>query len=703
MQTISLTIDGKTIPAKEGQSVLSAALEAGVYIPHLCHHPDLPDIGECKLCVVEIDGGKTPVTSCTTPARDGMVVQTKSAQIDQLRQLSMELMLASHIEDCTTCPKYLKCELQSMIQYLGISASRMRHTLKSRPVNTENPLFVRDPDRCIACGRCVRMCNQVRGVKALDYRKEPNGETVIGYELGLSPDAAGCRYCSACVEVCPTGALRDKEGLIHDDVTRDLAYVPCKNGCPAHIDVPRYIRYIHEERYSDALAVIREKAPFPLSLGYVCMHFCEKNCRRGEVNDAVSIKQLKRFAAQNGSDEWKQKGFQKAQTGKKVAVIGAGPSGLTAAYYLAKLGHTVKVFETLPEAGGMMRYGIPEYRLPSAAVESEVQSIRQVGVEICLNTPVTNIDSLLADGFDSVLISVGTHKGARIPIPNADAPQVLTNTEFLRGVRMGKAAKIGKRVVVLGGGNVAFDCARSAVRVGAQHVEMACLEAEEKMLADPEEIAQAREEGICIHNMQTFNAIVLQDGAVSGVECSDVASFSFDDNHRLIVIKAEGSEHIIPADTVIFAVGQRSDIPEAFGVAVARRGNVVVDDTLKSSRDGVFASGDAVTGTKSIIDAIVSGRTAASNIDLYLGGDGKIDETLAPVEMPNAYIGSVKEFGSIPRRESQVETIENRMHGFAETDHGFTKEDAACESGRCLQCDLRLCITKPKFWTEYEQ
>ena len=273
MNTVSITIDGYTLQVDSEKSILSASLEADIYIPHLCHHPDLPDIGACRLCVVEIEGCNEIKTACTTKVEDGMIIHTKTEKLNAMRRLSMELMLANHVDDCTTCPKYLKCELQSLIQYLGVSTSRLRRTLNSVPVNTSNPLIVRDLNRCISCGRCVRMCKEVRGVNVLNYEITEDDRIIVDIRSHHSLKEENCRFCGACVEVCPTGALQDKEGVFKKNLNRELNLIPCKAECPANIDIPKYIRYIKEGKYQDAIAVIREKAPFPHSLGYVCMAF----------------------------------------------------------------------------------------------------------------------------------------------------------------------------------------------------------------------------------------------------------------------------------------------------------------------------------------------------------------------------------------------------------------------------------------------
>ncbi|MBE5969906.1 MAG: 4Fe-4S dicluster domain-containing protein, partial [Lachnospiraceae bacterium] len=347
---VSITVDGKKIEAKEGTSVLRAALDAGIYIPHLCHHPDLKDISACKVCFVQVEGHDEPETSCNLTVEDGMVVVTKNEEIDKLRKLAMELILAAHPEDCSVCPKYGKCELQNLIQYLGVAPSRMRLRAKGFQLEDQNPLYDHEMNRCVLCGRCVRACNELRGVKVLQYNREGLEIKVGALHDKLLKDA-DCRFCGACAEVCPTGSIRDR--LVYTAAEKQDKLVPCRATCPANTDIPRYVRFVKEGKFDEAAAVIREKLTFPECLGHVCSHVCEGECRRQNVNASVSIRNIKRYAAEKDTGSfWRGKEKRLPDTGKKVCVIGAGPAGLTAAYYLRKQGHAVTVKEALPKSGG---------------------------------------------------------------------------------------------------------------------------------------------------------------------------------------------------------------------------------------------------------------------------------------------------------------------------------------------------------------
>ncbi len=702
LTVITLQFDGRNIETKKGRTVLEAALEAGVYIPHLCHHPDLTPFGGCGLCCVEIEGTQGLPTSCTTLAEAGMRVKTKTPQVGRMRRLAMELILSGHPPDCTVCSQYLSCELQSVKQYIGTSEElRVRRRSKPFAANTANPLFVHDPARCILCGRCVRACHDLRGVEVLLFMKKGK-EAYIGTGSDSPLADAGCRFCGACVEVCPTGALRDKEELTRGR-SRRAARVPCRYSCPAEIDVPRYIRLIREKKYSEATAVIREKAPFPKVLGYVCNHPCEAVCRRGEVNEAISIKELKRFATERDHAKlWAMNSRKAKPTGKRVAIVGSGPAGLTAAYYLSKLGHAVVVFEALPFPGGMMRIGIPEYRVPRDVLDEEIQEIESIGVEIKTNSRVDSLDPFFEERYDAILVAIGTHEGQKLSISGADQDGVMVSMDFLKEVNLGKKVKVGKKVLVLGGGNVAFDCARVARRLGADEVHLACLESRDKMVATPEEISEGEEEGVVIHPSRTFRRIVTNNGRILGVECLNVDSFEFDEEGKAQINVIEGSEHLLPADTVIFAIGQRPQIPEQFELVTGRGNRIEVDsNTFQTSKEGVYAAGDAVTGTTSVIEAIASGRKGAVVVDRYLGGSGDIDEALVPVEKPEFMLGRKEGFARESRVENHRLAPAGRVSSFCRVLYDLDEKAAVDESHRCLQCDLRLKMTPVKFWGDY--
>lgn len=698
--SVTIEIDGRQLTVPEGMNLLEAALQNGIYIPHLCHHPDLPDLGSCRLCIVEVEGMEGVQPSCKLKAADGMKITTDSPRIHNLRKLAMELLLAAHPEDCSTCPKYGRCELQTLIQYMGVSATRMSARIKGFAQSDKNPLLIHDMNRCVLCGRCVRACGDLRGVGVLQYNKKEL-ETYVGTLHDKLLTDADCRFCGACAEVCPTGTIRDL--VEFTPVEKKDTLIPCQATCPAHTDVPRYVRLAKEGRWEEALAVVHERLPFPECLGRVCAHPCESNCRRGEVNEPVSIRNIKRYAAEHaGGELWKKNSKHLPATGKRVCVVGGGPAGMTAAYYLAKQGHSVTLKEAYPTLGGQMAYGIPSYRLPRDVVAKEAAYLNDVGVSVETGCRVTDFKALSAE-YDAVLLALGTHQGVRLPMEGSELPGVLLNSDFLRDASMGVETGMGKRVIVLGGGNVAFDCARTARRLGAEEIHLACLEAREKMTADEEEIEQAQEEGIQIHPAHTFEAILGPD-RVSGVRFCNVKSFTFDENRRAVIEKEENSEHVIEADTVIFAVGQRTQISPEAGLELGRGNSIAVQPgSLRTSVPGIYACGDAVYGTRTVIQAVAAGRDAASEIDKALGGSGDISEVLAPVEMPDAFLGRIEGFGHQARQPEVVRDAALRENNFDAVSFGLADEGVRQEAGRCLQCDLRFTITPPRIWSDYDQ
>ncbi len=350
MDAITLTINGREVKAERGATVLEAARSADIYIPSLCYYPNLKPLPEvvpdmaCQLCLVEVDG--RIVLSCTTKVLEDMKVETETSRVKELRRRKLTDILRSvaRNERGVLYPWDGICELQTVLNHIGLG-ELPPYIPKKLPVREDGLFFLRDHNLCILCERCVRVCDDIRGLRAIEFA------------------------------------------------------FPCYRACPAGIDIPRYIRLIARGRPSAALAVIREKVPFPGVLGRVCIHPCEADCQRGlEVDKPLQIRMLKRFAADNSDDSWKKLSKRLPPSGKSVAVVGSGPAGLTAAFYLAKLGHKVTVFEALPKSGGMMLVGIPGYRLPRQVLNSEIEEIKSIGVEIRLNTRIDSLDSLFEGG-----------------------------------------------------------------------------------------------------------------------------------------------------------------------------------------------------------------------------------------------------------------------------------------------------------------
>jgi NADPH-dependent glutamate synthase beta subunit-like oxidoreductase len=685
---IKLIIDGKEIIAKDGKTVLEAAIENGIYIPNLCYHPDLKPIGSCRLCIVEINSIRGFPISCHTKVAEGMVVKTDTKKLQQLRQNLIWLILSEYPKDIP-----LSSQLKKVVDYIGVENILYKYTSKQKdlPIFSEDPLFIRDLNRCILCGRCVRICQDIRGVGAIGLINR-GIESYVGTGHNSSLKDNECKFCRACVEVCPSGALIDKKEW--NEKNREAVLIPCKSNCPAGTDIPRYVKLIAEGRYQDSIEVIREKFPFPHTLGLVCHHPCEEGCSRTDVNEPISIRELKRFVAEKDNRSWKKKLKIDKSTNKKVAIVGGGPSGLTAAYFLKLKGHDVTVFEMLPKPGGMLKAGIPDYRLPPDVLEKEIKDITDIGVKIKTNTKIDSIDYLFDKGFNAVYLALGGPKGIRMGIKGEDDPRVLDGITTLRKINFGKKVDIQGDIAVIGGGNVAFDIARSSLRMGAKSVKIIYRRTREEMPAYENEINDALDEGIEI--LYLTNPIrIITDKDKLKVECIKMKLGKPDASGRKSPIPIEGSEFIIKLDRLIIGIGQKSDIPKGFNIEINKKGNVIVkEETSETSRSGVFAGGDLVSGPASVIEAIQAGRIAASSIDKYLGGNGEIEQKLIPDEEENPYIRRDEGFANKKRVRNKKMPIQKRLYGFSQIEYCLDEKAAIEEAKRCLKCQLRLIISK---------
>ncbi len=471
---------------------------------------------------------------------------------------------------------------------------------------------------------------------------------------------------------------------------KDFIVPRCTAACPAGVDVPRYIRAVRDGLYDEAVAVLREKLPLPTVCADACFAPCEDVCAYRQFGDPIAIRALKRAAMDNGGDSWKHNLKNIGHTGKKVAVVGAGPSGLTAAYYLAILGHHVTVIDGFPEPGGMMRYGIPRYRVPEARLERDVKVILDLGVEFQGNTLVgrdTTLDQLRTE-HDAIFVAAGAASSAKIPLEGSDKEGVLWGWEFLRDVALGKEVLVGTKVAVVGGGNVAIDVALTARRLGAQRIDIFCLEKREEMPAHPWEVALAEEEGVFI-NDQWAPKKVLGDAAPTGLglrRCSSV----FDDACNFNPVYDDEITHRVEADTVILAIGQSPVLDFVNEKSNIRtKGNRIVadEDDLATDQPGIFAGGDVVTGPASIIRAIAHGRRAAESIDKFLGGNGDISETLA---LPEDSV-TLSDFSITiqPRSDLPHMKIWERALGFDQVELPLSAGHVRAEASRCLNCDAR--------------
>ncbi|MBI5014665.1 MAG: FAD-dependent oxidoreductase [Deltaproteobacteria bacterium] len=632
-------------PVASGANVTGAVLVVGGGIGGIQASLDLAE-GGYKVYLVESRsaiGGHMAQLDKTFPTNDCAMCTISPKLVDVGRHLNVEILTNAEVTSITGTPGNFSVSV------------------------TRRPRYI-DPAKCTACGDCEKACPiQIPG-------RFDEGLTTQKAAHKLYPQAVPNAYCI------------EKKGIS-----------ACRDACPAGQRAQGYIAHIRNGDYEAALRTIKLDNPFPGMCGRICNHRCEDACNRGQLDEPVNIRALKRFVTDQVYAKPREPvpPPERCYT-QKVAIIGGGPCGMTAAQDLAKLGYGVTVFEALPVAGGMLRVGIPEYRLPTWVVEREVQDILDLGVDLRLNSRVDHLEDLFEHGFDAVLIAVGAHEGIKLPVPGNDLDGVLVNTRFLRDVRLGTPPTLGRKVLVIGGGNVAMDCARTAVRLGSE-VHVACLEPSDKMLCHPHEAAAAEAEGITIHASRTFlRAVDDGTGHVRGMECSKVKSFAFDHEGRLQVETEPASEHVLEADTIIFSVGQRAGlafIPEDTGVGVTRKRTIAINpNTMAATRQGVFAAGDSVSGTAFVIEAVASGHRAAESIHRYLHGEDleRPPKPVLPVVtftrpelLERAALGEIKVSGRVPLLELPVA---DRCESFAEVELGYDDQRAQAEAARCLAC-----------------
>jgi NADPH-dependent glutamate synthase beta subunit-like oxidoreductase len=566
---------------------------------------------------------------------------------------------------------------------------------------------------CEQCGRCSSAC-PITGVNGFNIRRlVRHVELDLIEDIAASPMPWFCAACGRCEDACPNG-------IRILDITRTLRAIgpgerfpqqpPCTQACPAGIDVPGYLRLIAQGRNEDACMLIMEKAPLPGVLGRVCPHPCETACKRGEINAPIAICSAKRFAADHTGDLDQWIAAVPPETGRRVAVVGAGPSGITAAFYLRWKGHAVTIFEARPKPGGMLRYGIPRYRLPEDVLEKEIGRLLATGIELRTGHKLGvdfSVAQLRESGFDAVFLAVGAQLSRRIELEGSGLEGVHWGVEFLSQVAEGYPPAVRKKVAVVGGGNVAVDVALTALRLGAQKVSLACLEKREEMPANPWEIEQALAEGVELLYSWGPSRVLGKDGKVAGLELVRCTSV-FDPQGNFCPYFDE-TKMTIAVDQVILAVGQASETAfcrdfcflENEGGLPVQKGLIAVDsETQQTKMRGVFAGGDAANGPATVIQAIAAGRRAAVSIDTYLGGDGIIElgRRNAEAGMRTADLGNGKcydgrrepGFAELRRLEAQFLSLSERHKGFPEVELSFSEAEINGEVRRCLQCDLEI-------------
>jgi NADPH-dependent glutamate synthase beta subunit-like oxidoreductase/ferredoxin len=483
--------------------------------------------------------------------------------------------------------------------------------------------------------------------------------------------------------------------------------LPCQLACPAGVDVPGYVALVSQNRFKEALQLIREKNPLPSLCSRVCTRPCETACIRAKVDKPIAINALKRFVADYEAQAVAEEILPAPITRQeRIAIVGSGPAGLTAAWQLLKLGYKATIFEALPVAGGMLAVGIPEYRLPKKVLQAEIETIQKLGVEIRLNTPVgkdgVQLGDLWKQGYEAIFMAVGASRNHRLSVPGEDLEGVYSALSFLRDVNLGREVRLGEKVAVVGAGNVALDSARTALRLGAGEVFIVYRRSRQEMPVNrEEEIEEAEEEGVKFHYLSGLVRLLGKDGGVTGLECVRMELGVPDASGRRRATPVKGSEFVIEADNVIAAIGQTPDL--SFSSAqgqfkTSRTGTLDIDpDTFATSIPGVFAGGDVVSGPATVGRAIATGRRAAISIHNYLSG-----ESLPVVEpmLPEVRLEYIDLANVAPKERATVPTlpVEERLGNFREVNLAFSPEAAVEEAKRCLFSSYRVIEKASKDW-----
>ena len=599
---VLVTIDGREVACDRGETILEAARRVGISIPTLCYEPRLPATAACRMCIVEVEGARKMVPSCSAAVADGMVVRTDTDKIRAMRHLYLELLLSDHNSFCTP---------------------------------------------------------------------------------------------------------------------------PCRDACPTHIKIPQFLDYISQRDYENGVRKLREDLPFPGVLGRVCPRPCEGPCRRQLVEEPITICQLHRFMADQTRDA-EQDGElllpvePKADTGRRIAVVGGGPAGMAAAFYARLEGHSVKIFEALPKIGGMLRYGIPSYRMPRDVLDAETNILWRLGVELQVNARLGvdyQIEDLFEQGFDVVFLALGAFNSNDMGVPGEDAEGVITAVDFLGELELNGDVHVGKKVTVIGGGFTAMDACRTSIRKGATEVTCLYRRSRKEMPAHHTEVDEAEEEGVKLE-LLVAPVRVVTDAAnkCTGIEMQRMELGEPDASGRRRPVPVEGSEFIIECDQVITAIGQFPKLDgtsEEQGVKRTKWRTIEVDDwTFQTADPRVFAGGDVVLGAQTVIQAIAQGKKAAWSMDAYLRGldmqevsgslaelrrtpffealaaKAALDPTVARMaEVPPTFIDMTTDV-SCPSPAATMPKLgpEERKTNFRQIELGFPEEEAVRGAELCLQC-----------------
>ncbi len=622
--------------------------------------------------VMVVGGGVGGIQAALDLAESGFkvyLIEAKSAIGGHMAQLD-KTFPTNDCAMCTLAPRlveagrHLNIEILTDTEVMDVRGQAGRFTATLR----RKPRYV-DVSKCIGCGDCEKVCPIVL--------HDP-------YNENLSKRHAAYRLYPQAI---PAAYAIEKRGV-----------APCKNACPANTSAQGYVALIKERRFAEALEVIKQYNPFPATVGRVCSHPCETECSRGKVDEPISICALKRFVADNQAGE--PVVAPELKYAEAIAIVGSGPAGLSCAHHLARLGYKATVFEALPVAGGMMRVGIPAYRLPRDVLDREIDDIRQEGVEIRLNASVCDIHALFRQGYKAVYLAVGAHQPQELGIPGERGTLgVHYGVAFLRRVSLGEKVELGERVVVVGGGNTAIDAARTALRVGAKEVTLLYRRTRAEMPAFAHEVADGEAEGMRVELLTAPVEVLRDNGRVRGVRCVRMKLGEPDASGRRRPVPIAGSEFEIAADALIAAVAQAPEIsllaPD-HGLQVTRDGWFEVDAvTLATNIAGVYAGGDAAQGPGMLIDAIAAGRRGALSIHRQLRGlpmlTAREEQPLPVGQWTDAELEAKLARGEITRGarpKIATEQVEARVGDFREVGLGLTEAQAVAEAERCLACGL---------------
>jgi NADPH-dependent glutamate synthase beta subunit-like oxidoreductase len=627
----------------------------------------------CSAAAVAVVAGEADPSVCVV---GGAESATKAAEV-----MGVEVGLAEPPKSYNTCKGGLRAA--DKFVYLGVNTCRAQAAL----LGGQRVCAV----GCIGLGDCVAAC-QFGAIKM-----GPEGYPVV--------DKEKCVGCGACETVCPKYVMKVKtmsERLMHFNCIDDRL-APCRQTCPAEIDIPQYIAQIREGDYEGAVTTIRERNPFLLACGRVCPHPCETNCRRGIEDEPVSINQLKRFVADYEMDSGERLPIATApETRKRVAIIGGGPAGLTCAYFLRRLGHQVNIFEAMPKLGGMLRYGIPEYRLPKEVLDWEIQSILDLGIDYHTNVKFGydfDLSSLVASGFDAIFMGIGAWKDASLRVDGEDLKGCYTGIDFLARLAGGESFPVGRTAAIIGGGNTAIDCTRNLIRLGVEKVYLVYRRTRGEMPANDVEIEAAEHEGVeFLFLAAPVRVIGDDDGNVTHLEYLKMELGEPDASGRRRPVPIEGSEAQLETDMVITAIGQSPDVSftdrskeRLAELNTTRWSTIDVNPTtMQSNIPYLFAAGDAATGPSLVVEAIGGGRRAARSIHQYIMGQEvkaekkELGKDLIAESIFDHVNGIIKN-ARAPMPELPVK---ERINSFVEVDQVLKEESARAESNRCLSCCL---------------